>query len=481
MVFREYETYDALGLAEVIRRGDVSAAEVLESAVSLAESRGAALNAIAATAYDLARSNCGKADPNAPFADVPFLLKDLAAPMPGLPDGGGSVYFRDYQAPAANELVHRFRRAGLNVFGRTTSAEFGLSFTTDSPAYCGPTRNPWDLSLTPGGSSGGASAAVAAGIVPMAHANDGGGSIRVPAACCGIFGLKPTRARLPSGPLKGEGWGGLSCQGVVSRSVRDSAAALEALQGRDLGAPYPAPPHEPFLGLLSRPPAPLRIGLMTSTFTGASIHPDCEAAVRDAARLCEELGHAVEEAAPSYDVEEASRAMCDIVATGCARSVELGISVLGREPGPDDLSRTCMAAVERGRRLSAMDYSRAIDMIHLAGRQVASFFESYDLLLTPTTASPPVRADRYPMTLPDFEAYWAGDDGIFLFAPFTHFANISGLPACSVPLSWNAAGIPIGVQFAAAFGGEGLLLQLSAQLEAARPWFGRRPPLATSS
>lgn len=478
MVFRDYERHDALGLAELIRKRDVGSHEVLESAITRAETHGASLNAMAAKAYDLARGNCGKASADAPFAEVPFLLKDISAPMPGLPESGGSVYFRGYQAPAENELVRRFRRAGLNIFGRTTSAEFGLSFTTDSPAYGGPTRNPWDTALTPGGSSGGAAAAVAAGIVPMAHANDGGGSIRVPAACCGIYGLKPTRARLPSGPLKGEGWGGLSCQGVVSRSVRDSAAALEALQGRDLGAPYSAPQSEPFLELLRRPPQRLRIGFVRTTFSGAAIHADCVAAVLDAARLCEELGHSVEEAAPSYDVEGASRAMRNIVATGCARSVQLGIAALGREPGPDDLSPSCMAAVELGRRLSAIDYAGAIDAIHLAGRQIARFFVDHDLLLTPTTALPPVRADRFPMTVPDFEAYWSGDDAIFDFAPFTHFANISGQPAASVPLYWNNDGVPIGAQFVASFGGEAMLLRLSAQLEAARPWFDRRPSLA---
>lgn len=477
MTFREYELHDGLGLADLIRRREVDARDVLDAAIGLAETRGRALNAIAATAYDLARDNCGKASSAAPFADVPFLLKDLSAPMPGLPESGGSVYFHGHQAPAENELVKRFRGAGMNSFARTTSAEFGLSFTTNSPVYGGPTRNPWGPSLTCGGSSGGAAAAVAAGIVPVAHANDGGGSIRVPAACCGIFGLKPTRARLPSGPLKGEGWAGLSCQGVVSRSVRDTAAVLEAIQGRDVGAPYPAPESEPFVELLRRPPRRLRIGFVKTTYSGAPIHPDCVAAVLDAAKLCEELGHHVEEASLSYDHEGGLRAMATVVSVGCARVVLQGTAVLGRAPGPGDLSPTTLASAERGARMTAVEYTDAVDKLHLTGRQVARFFEDYDVLLTPTTATPPVAADAFPMTVTDLDAYWIGEDAIFSFAPFTNLANISGQPAASVPLYWNSDNVPIGAHFVGPFGAEALLLRLSAQLEEARPWFGRRPNL----
>ncbi len=478
--FSEYEQYDALGLADVIRKGEVSASEVMEAAIERAEDRGAKLNAICHKAYDLGRAEAAAAKADTMFAGAPFLLKDLAAPMPGIPESEGCVLFANSEVPVASAAQQRLKDAGLVTFARTTSAEMGLSFTTDSPIYGGPTLNPWDLKLTPGGSSGGASAAVAAGIVPMAHGNDGAGSIRVPAACCGVYGLKPTRARLPSGPYVGEGWAGIAFSGVISRSVRDTAAALQVSEGADLGAPYPAPPRENHLELIKTPPRRLRIGFVTKTYTGEAIDPACVAAVEEAAKLLESLGHIVEPAQLTYDYYGALKASLDIVCAGTAQSVAQAVKALGREPLEHELSTVCRAAYEAGRRMSAVAYTDAVDATHAAGRQIAAFFVDYDMLLTPTTASPPVAADRYPLTAASLEDYWMGDNGIFKFAPFTQIGNVSGQPAASLPLYWTADDIPIGVHLVARFGEDSTLLQLSAQLEAAKPWFDRRPAMARS-
>lgn len=474
--FKEYDRHDGLGLAELVRNRDVTEREILEAAIERAETDGKALNAICHEAYDVARLACSEDPGQGLLQGVPFLLKDLAAPMPGIPESEGCVFFANSNAPVESESLGRLRRSGVNIFGRTTSAEMGLSFTTDSPIYGGPTRNPWNTDLTPGGSSGGASAVVGAGVVPIAHGNDGAGSIRVPAACCGVFGLKPTRARLPSGPYVGEGWAGIAFQGVISRTVRDTAAALEIMEGRDLGAPYPEPERQPFLQQIKKPPAPLRIAFMTRTYTGESIHPDCVAAVVATAKLCEELGHHVEEAELQYDFHGALKASIDIVSAGVAQSIREGVAIHGRQPTEEEITPTCRGAAEYGARLSAVDYMNAVDLTHATGRHIARFFVDYDILLTPTTASPPVAADRYPLTAPDLASYWEGENGIFKFAPFTHIANVSGQPAASIPLHWNAEGLPIGTQIIARFGDETTLLRLSAQLEAAKPWFDRRPP-----
>lgn len=474
--FDEYDRYDALGLAELVRNREVTEREVLEAAIVRAERDGKALNAICHEAYDLARLACREEPEGGIFQGVPFLLKDLAAPMPGIPESEGSVLFANSQASSEGAAIGRLRRAGINIFGRTTSAEMGLSFTTHSPLYGGPTLNPWDLTKTSGGSSGGASAVVGAGIVPMAHGNDGAGSIRVPAACCGVYGLKPTRARLPSGPNVGEGWAGIAFQGVITRTVRDTAAAIEVMEGADLGAPYPDPPKQPFLQQIKRPPPPLRIGFVTRTYTGETIHPDCVEAVMAAAQLCESLGHHVEEAKLQYDYERALQASLDIVCAGTAQSVQEAVAILGRQPLEHELTPATRSAAERGMRLTAVDYMNAVDATHACGRQIARFFTEFDILLTPTMASPPVAADRYPMTVPDMQDFWMGEDGIFKFAPFTQIANVSGQPAASIPLHWNAEGLPIGTQIVARFGDETTLLRLSAQLEAAKPWFDKRPP-----
>jgi amidase/6-aminohexanoate-cyclic-dimer hydrolase len=321
-------------------------------------------------------------------------------------------------------------------------------------------------------------AAVAAGILPLAHATDGAGSIRIPAACCGLFGLKPTRGRVPAGPHAGEAWGGLAGSHVVSRSVRDSAAALDATHGADLGAPYASPPAPAsFLDESLRPPGRLRIAFLRTTLDGAAIHPEVAAAVADAARLCESLGHALAEDAPKLATDEMLVPLMKVVGCGTAMAIEGRIRALGREPGPDDLEPVSRGALELGRRTSGAEYLAALNALHALGRRLARFFAGYDVLLLPVLAEPPAKLGRFAMSNPDFMDYRLGPNGIAPYSPFTPLANMSGQPAASVPLAWSKDGLPIGIQLVARFGEEATLLRLAAQLEEARPWAARRPLL----
>jgi amidase/6-aminohexanoate-cyclic-dimer hydrolase len=478
---REYDGYDAMGLAELVRRRQVSAGELLETAIARAERLNPRLNAIVHPAYDRAKAAIAVGLPAGPFTGVPFLLKDLGCEAIGYPTNAGSRFFANLQWSYDSEIWIRLRRSGLVAFGRTTSPELGISPATEAAVYGGPTRNPWDLERTPGGSSGGSGAAVAAGIVPMAHGSDGGGSVRIPAACCGLFGLKPTRARLPDGPAAGEGWGGMAIDGVLTRSVRDSAVMLDACHGADVGAPYAAP-HvaRPYTEAIKSPPQRLRIAFCKTTLHGLPIHADCAAGVEDAARLCAELGHEVTEAKPSFDFEGAVQAWTRVVACGTALSIKLRARALGREPGPDEIEPATRGAVAYGNSIGGPDYLHAINTIHATGRQIARFFETQDMLITATLAEPPARIGRFAMSNPDFLDYRLGPNGIIHYSPFTSIFNMTGQPAASIPLSWTKDGLPVGVHVAARFGDEAALLQLSAQLEQARPWYYRRPEMTKS-
>jgi amidase len=359
------------------------------------------------------------------------------------------------------------------LFGRTASPEFGLTSTTESTLY-GATRNPWQQGHTAGGSSGGAAAAVAAGIVPAANASDGGGSIRIPASCCGLFGLKPTRARVPAGPRRGEGWSGMSTAHAVTRSVRDSAALLDAVAGPAIGDPYWAPPPaRPFLAEVGADPGRLRIAVQTRAFNGAPVDPECAAAARDAADLCRGLGHEVEEADLAIDRELLARSAGTIISANLRAALLERADELGREVTTDDVEPLTWLMAEGAKSLGAADYASALHGIHRLGREVSAFLERFDLVLTPTMATPPLPLGRLALTRPDFAGLV---DDLARTIGFTQLFNASGHPAMSVPLSESAAGLPIGVQFAARFGDEATLFRLAAQLEAARPWFDRRPP-----
>ncbi|MEJ2088772.1 MAG: amidase family protein, partial [Gammaproteobacteria bacterium] len=369
-------------------------------------------------------------------------------------------------------VVERYRDAGLVIFGRTNTPEFGLNVATE-PALFGPTRNPWNTDHVPGGSSGGAAAAVADGWLPVAHASDGGGSIRIPASCCGLLGLKPTRARNPQGPDVGEGWNGMSTGHVVSRSVRDSAAFLDATHGPAPGDPYHAPAFGgSYLEQHATPSGALRIALDLHALTGRETHPECVAAARAAAELCESLGHRVEEASPEFDRERYGRATSTLVAGNIALNVSNRLEVLGRDLADDDVEPSTRAMLELGRHLTAEDYARSVLVIHQTGRAVARFHQTYDLMLTPTLVSPPVPVGWLDTVNYDPEVY---GDRFTRFWGFTNLQNATGQPAISLPLHWSADGLPVGVQFVGRFGDELTLLRLARELEEAAPWFDRVP------
>ena len=469
----EYETHDAMGLAALIAKKQVSAREVLETAVAHVEAINPAVNAVVHKMYDAARAEVAAGLPAGPLAGVPFLIKDVGSLCKGAPCGNGSRLFDGFIADRDDTVVERYKAAGLVIIGRTNSPEFALSPSTE-PAVNGPTRNPWDLARSAGGSSGGAAAAVAARMVPAAHAADGGGSIRIPAANCGLFGLKPTRARTPSGPLVGEGWGSMLAAHAVTRSVRDSAALLDAIAGPAPGDPYWAPPQErPFLEEVGRDPGRLRIALTTKSPTGGAVHPECIAAATSAAKLCAELGHGVEEAAPSFEMAP-TRWARDVVISACLRNeIDSRLEALGRPQRADDLERITALQADRGARYSARDYARAMVILHGVGRRFAAFFSDYDVLLSPVASQPPELLGTSDMMSDDAEAFV---DHLFHLLCFTRQFNVTGGPAAAIPLHWSPEGLPVGVQFAAGFGNEALLFRLAAQLEQARPWRDRRPP-----
>lgn len=470
----DYAAYDAIGLAGLVRQRQVKPAELLDAALARVAAVNPSLNAVVLLREREARAEIAAGLPDGPFTGVPFLLKDLYAGFTGLPLTNGSPFWKGIVPDHDSELVARYRRAGLVVFGRTTSPELGLTPTTESKVW-GDTHNPWKRGFTPGGSSGGAAAAVASGIIPAAHASDGGGSIRIPASCCGLFGLKPTRGRNPAGPDTGEGWGGMSAQHVITRSVRDSAALLDATAGPDVGAPYYAePPARPFLDEVGAPPGRLRIGFQVRSFNGAPVHADCVAAAESAARLCAELGHEVEEVDLDFDRDAFRRSTAPIIAVNIAAAVNDRAAELGRQPQPGELSAGTLRMAELGVLTSAEDYVRAIRTIHAVGRQVGRFFLDYDVLITPTMATPPLPHGRLSLDREDVEGYIAD---VSAAVAFTSLFNATGSPSASVPLHWNAEGLPIGVQFTAAYGDEATLFRLSAQLEEARPWAAPRPPL----
>lgn len=470
----ELTQLDATTQAELVRKKEVTPAELVAAAIERTERINPQLNAVIAPMYEHARQQAASALPDAPFTGVPFLLKDLQAAYQGVPMTAGSNYLRDFAPNGDNELVKRYKRAGLIIIGKTNTPELGILPTTE-PALFGATRNPWDTKRMVGGSSGGSAAAVAAGMTPMAHANDGGGSIRIPASCCGVFGLKPTRARNPLGPHFGDLFSGLVAEHAVTRSVRDSAALLDATAGPELGDPYCAPlPARPFLQEVGADPGQLRIAFTTNAPTGVPVHPDCVAAVHDAAKLCAQLGHEVEEDEPQLNGEMLINAFMTIWSAGNAWTVESLSFAVGRKPVPEDFEPGTWALVEMGRRRSAPDYLLAVQTLQIFARRIAQFMEQYDVLLTPTLAEPPLPLGSFASTPDD---PMAGMRRAGLFAPFTPICNATGQPAMSVPLYWNADGLPIGTHFVARFGDEATLFRLAAQLEAARPWSNRRPPI----
>jgi amidase len=474
---------DATAQAELVRSGEASAAELVDAAVERAEALNPELNAIIHEFYEEAKEQARGELPDGPFKGVPFLLKDLGAGLAGQPMHLGMQALKDadFRLPVDTYLGARFRDAGFVTIGKTNTPELGILPTTEPDAY-GATRNPWDLERTPGGSSGGSGAAVGAGIVPVAHANAGGGSIRIPASNNGLVGLKPTRQRTSQGPLIGDALSGLTEELVVARSVRDVAAVLEAVHGPAPGDPYVAPPPARDYNLeVGADPGNLRIGLLTEPFAPDPIEPEVQEAAREAAALFEQLGHTIDEETPAVPEVEPGGPF-DVVESfltrwqaGQAASLDQFSVLLGRELGPDDVEPLTWALAELGREKNAGQYLNAVGLHQALTRLISDWFEQgHDLLLTPTMgeAAPPLGTfdDSGPDPLVAFER--ARKSGIF-----TALFNATGHPAISLPLHWTAEGIPVGVQLVAPHGREDVLLRIAAQAEQARQWAVRRPPV----
>jgi amidase len=474
----EYASHDALGLAALVEAGEVTASELVETAIGLIEDLNPTLNAVIHESYERARREAAGSLPRGPFRGVPFLLKDLAGGnRAGDPHHWGTCFLRDvdYRAPTSSYLVEKFDAAGVVVVGRTNVPELGAWATTESQAY-GPCRSPWNPDHASGGSSGGAAAAVASGIVPIAHASDGGGSIRNPASQCGLIGLKPSRARISLGPDIGESWAGMTFEFMVSRSVRDTAAMLDAVHGPMPGDPYGvAPPERPYAREVGADPGSLRVGVL-SNHNDVEIHSDCVDAVESAGRTLEALGHSVE---ATYPKEIAGSNLLGhslaVIASAQARAIEDFGQLIGRELGPDDMDCDNWRVTEMGRQVSGTQYLAALQAYQDYQRLVAAWWvDGFDLLITPTITAPPPRiGEMVPDPAKPLDAFMRSGRLLAYTLPF----NITGQPAVSLPLHWNEAGLPIGVQLIAAMGREDLLIRVASQLEQEVEWGKRRPQI----
>ena len=472
MAFKEYGSYDAVGLADLVRKKEVTPRELLDEAIARTAKVDPKINAVVVKHYDYAERQIDKGLPNGPFTGVPFLLKDLDL-LEGTRTTFGATLYKDEVADHSSTLAQRCLNAGLAIFGKSSSPEFGLLPTTE-PRLHGPTRNPWNLAHSSGGSSGGAAAAVATRILPVAHASDGGGSIRIPASACGVFGLKPTRARNPVGPDRGQGWGGFSCGHVVSISVRDSAVMLDALSGPELSSPYQAPPPErPFAEEVRREPGRLRIAFTAKSPSGEAIDPEISAAVRDTASLLAKLGHHVEERAPVLPVDP-GEVMTTIIGANTALNVRLAEQRFGRAMTAEDFELLTLGMTQNAQNASATDYVAAERGAFQISRALAEFFTTCDVFLSPTLCTPPLRLGELNSMAQDLSHI---GPTLRRYMPGTAMFNMSGQPAMSVPLAWNSAGLPLGMMFAARFGDEATLLRLAAQLEQERPWRAKLPPI----
>ena len=471
--FAEYEDYDAIGLGELIRDKKVRADEVLDAALERVAARNPSVNAVVHLMEDRARAAIRDGLPDGPLSGVPFMLKDLYTLYEGEPTTNGSRLFRGFVADHDSTITQRFRAAGLVIMAKTNTPEFGLNAATE-PLLHGATLNPWNPARSAGGSSGGAAAAVATGMVPIAHATDGGGSIRVPAANCGLFGLKPTRARVPAGPDIGEGWSGLSTSHAVSWSVRDSAALMDATHGSALGDPYWAPPpRQPYGKEVGAPPGTMRIALWTEGLADEQIDPECVRGAEKVAELLTDLGHHITPTRLPISGHDFLPALRIIIASHTANNLDLRAETTGLAVEATDTENIPRLFGEEGRRLSGRDYVRALLVIHRTGRQLADFFRNYDAILSPTQADQPLPLGAIDMTGTDLDAYV---DRLFGHMAFTPLYNITGCPAATLPLHTTSDGLPVGIQVGAPFGDEAAIFRLAAQLEGASPWWGQRPP-----
>lgn len=493
MDFDDYAGHDATGLAALVAAGEVTPGELLDAAVARTDVVNPALNAIVHRFEARAREWIESGLPEGPFHGVPFLLKDLTAALAGEPMSSGSRFDADYRPDYDHAMVERYRAAGLVPFAKTNCPEWGLLPVTE-PRLFGPCRNPWDTALTPGGSSGGSAAAVVAGIVPAAHANDGGGSIRIPASCCGLVGLKPSRGRTPSGPERRDGWWGASIDHVVTRSVRDSAALLDATRGLDIGAPYAAPPPpEPYRETIGREPDRLRIALCTDPLLSSAVEPECRAAAESAAKLLADAGHVVEPFTPPVEREGVLHAFMVLLAASVRAEVKLAAERRGRRPRRTELEPVTRSLARLGAALRGDEVALAWERLGVFSRHLSRALDPYDVLLTPTLSQAPrpigaldprgfkrislAALNTLPLAkgflLLDALAFFAED--VFEFIGYTPLANITGQPSISLPLAESQSGVPLGVLATGRYGEEHTLLSLAAQAEHIRPWAHRFP------
>lgn len=479
---KEYGDYDALGLAELVAKKEVSSSELLDEVLKRARAAQAEVNCFSCLIPDIARQQIDAGLPESPFSGVPFPTKDLHVAIDGAPLTNGSISFKDNIADFDSTVVQRYRKAGLLLFARTNTPEFGITSTTESRLY-GPTRNPWDVSRTSGGSSGGSSAVVASGVVPLAQASDGGGSTRIPAGCTGLVGMKPSRGRIPMGPPRTEGWQGLTTTHAVSRTVRDNAALMDLTHGPETGSRYIAPPPErSYLSELERDPARLKIAVWKEAPNGTKPDPDADEGLRNTAKLLESLGHHVEEAGPQLDGELLGKSFSHVLSAHSAAFARIREEALGRELSDDELEPVTRRMVEIGRQLPMERLVRADLVFQETTIKFQSWFDKggYDLVLAPTMARKPDKLGILHLDTADMKAF---SQTVTTFAPWTSVFNVTGTPSLSLPLHWTPpedgapCGLPIGMMFTARIGGEGLLYSFAGQMERAAPWAHRRPPV----
>ncbi len=496
MTTEEYQKYDVVGLAQLVKNGEVSPLELLENARVLAEKRNPAINAIVHPLYEEGKKMAENLPEGGALRGVPFLVKDLSLQWAGTPARSGSKGYLNFVSEVDSYYIQRCKQAGLVLFGKTNTPEFGLTPFTE-PALFGPARNPWNTAYSSGGSSGGSAAAVAAGIVPAATASDGGGSIRIPAACCGLFGLKPSRGRISLGPAFGEGWGGAVVEGSVTRSVRDSAALLDILQGYAPGDPYQVQsPTRPYAEEVERDPGKLRVAFCSRhPYAAQSVDVECVRAVEKTARLLQTLGHEVTEVPLPYGPEVFKDLFFPMIVSETASSLRNLGKYLGREVKSNDVELNTWLLAKLGEVFTGADYAQALFLWNALSRQMAAFHQQYDVFMTPVLARPPIEIGGLQNTTQEnlslkllqktggyrfLKGSKIIDDLIertFSYIPYTAIANMSGQPSMSVPMHWTETGLPVGVMFTGRMGEEDLLFRLAAQLETAQPWFDRRPEM----
>ena len=491
-MLKDYANYDALGLAQLIKDKEISATELLDTAIARAEQENPAINAIITKLYDFGHQQIKEGLPEGPFLGVPFLLKDWLTPLEGTPLSNGSAALKGNISPSDSEMVKRYKSSGLVIFGKTNTPEFGLMGVTEPKAF-GPSRNPWNLNHTPGGSSGGSSAAIAAGIVPMASASDGGGSIRIPAACCGLFGLKPSRGRTATGPYFSDIWDGAAAEHVLTRSVRDSAAMLDIVAGPDGSSPYPVRKETGYLACLEKPVRPLKIAYTVQSFFDRPVTEDAIQSVQHTVKLLESLGHTVDAVHPYINADDLLNSYLTMYYGHVAADLEFVAKLLNSNFSNLDVEDTTKLMGYIGKKISAEQFITAKRHWNEFSQSMHALHQEYDLLLTPTLGSEPVPIGEFDLGLLDK----IGTKVVNAFGlqkmllklgmtkksalenleklPFTQLANLTGQPAMSVPLYWTQSGLPLGSQFIAPLGDEKTLFQLAHQLEQAQPWFNRTP------